>query len=349
MADTKISAMTAASTLTGTEIVPLVQSGANVQTTTTNFVNQTIAAGPAATRTALGLGTMAVQNANAVAVTGGAIDGTTVGATTPARVNTSALKTTGLVGYLYGNNNTGDVTASTTIPASAITGLNPGYYGAWHYDKGTTLTATLAQNNTTSMSVVSTTDFASSGNVLVGDEVITYTGKTATTLTGLTRGVAGTSSASHTAGSNVTSAQITAAGVSTPIRLNVIDYENGITLDTVGLSQITFAHAGTYNIAFSAQLFNHSIANDNAILWFSKNGTDITDSASIGTTVKKDGSVAGSTIMAANLFVTVAAGDYIQMKWTTATGNTILVTYPDSLSPVYPASPAMILTISQIA
>jgi hypothetical protein len=42
MADTKISAMTNAATLTGTEIVPLVQSGANVQTTVTNVVGQTL-------------------------------------------------------------------------------------------------------------------------------------------------------------------------------------------------------------------------------------------------------------------------------------------------------------------
>lgn len=38
-----------------------------------------------------GLGTMSTQNANAVAITGGAVDGTTIGATTP-----SVVKTTGL-------------------------------------------------------------------------------------------------------------------------------------------------------------------------------------------------------------------------------------------------------------
>lgn len=347
MADTKISAMPSASTLTGTEIVPLVQSGGNVQATTTNFVNQTIAAGPAATRTALGLGTMAVQNANAVAVTGGAIDNTTVGATTPARVNTSALKTTGLVGYLYGNNNTGDVTASTTIPASAITGLNPGYYGAFHFDTGTTLTATLSQVATASMSVASTAAFASSGNVMIEDEVISYTGKTATTLTGLTRGVAGTSASSHASSSPVTAAQITAANTATTVLLNTTDHSNGVSV--VSNTQITFAHAGTYNIAFSAQLFNHSTSNDNSVIWFSLNGTDIAESASVATTVKKDGSTAGSTIVAANIFVTVTAGQYVEMKWLSVNGTTSLVTYPSSAAPVYPAAPAIIVTANQLA
>ena len=56
-----------------------------------------------------GLGTMSTQNANNVAITGGS-----------AALGT--LKTLGLTGYLYGND-TSAVTASTTIPNTAITGL----------------------------------------------------------------------------------------------------------------------------------------------------------------------------------------------------------------------------------
>jgi len=55
-----------------------------------------------------GLGTMSTQNASSVAITGGS------GAF-------STLKTLGLTGYLYGND-TGAVTASTTIPTSALSG-----------------------------------------------------------------------------------------------------------------------------------------------------------------------------------------------------------------------------------
>jgi hypothetical protein len=55
-----------------------------------------------------GLGTMSVQNASSVAITGGS------GAF-------STLKTLGLTGYLYGND-TSAVTASTTIPTSVLSG-----------------------------------------------------------------------------------------------------------------------------------------------------------------------------------------------------------------------------------
>lgn len=47
MADTKISAFPLAATLDGTEIVPLVQTGADVQTTVSDFVSQTLDVTPA--------------------------------------------------------------------------------------------------------------------------------------------------------------------------------------------------------------------------------------------------------------------------------------------------------------
>ena len=56
-----------------------------------------------------GLGTMATQNANNVAITGGSI-------------SVPTLETTGITGYLYGNN-TNPVTGSTTIPNTDISGL----------------------------------------------------------------------------------------------------------------------------------------------------------------------------------------------------------------------------------
>jgi len=55
------------------------------------------------------LGTMAYQNYDNVNITGGNV----------ANTNLSNIQTPGLTGYLYGHN-TGPVTASTTIPYSAI-------------------------------------------------------------------------------------------------------------------------------------------------------------------------------------------------------------------------------------
>jgi hypothetical protein len=48
--------------------------------------------------------------------------------------------------------------------------------------------------------------------------------------------------------------------------------------------------------------------------------------------------------MTYNIFQQVEADDYIQVEWTSNTGNTIVATYPAGTSPVHPVSPAIILT-----
>ena len=83
------------------------------------------------------LGTMAYEDANSVAITGGSIGGvgitgstinnTPIGATTPSTGKFTSLQSTGttildtLTGYLKGT--TGTVSASSTIPYTDITGL----------------------------------------------------------------------------------------------------------------------------------------------------------------------------------------------------------------------------------
>ena len=57
---------------------------------------------------------------------------------------------------------------------------------------GTKLTAQLDAAETTTIDVIGTRNFPTSGRVYIGNELIEYTGKTSTTLTGLTRGVNGT-------------------------------------------------------------------------------------------------------------------------------------------------------------
>jgi hypothetical protein len=350
MADTKISAMTPATTITGSEAVPLVQGGANVQATTSNLINQGLAVAPATSRTALGLGTLATASTASATQGGTGISTYTLGDTLYSSATNTLAKLAGnitAVKKFLSQTGTGSASAAPSWELLDPSDINT-QYGAFHFNKGTTLSAQLQNNETTSMSVVSTADFASSGNVLIGTEVITYTGKTLTTLTGLTRAVAGTSAATHPIGSAVTSAQIAAPNTATAVRLNTTDYSNGVSV--VSETQLTFAIGGTYNIAFSAQFLNASASVDNAAIWFQLSGVDIIDSCSIATVPKKDGSIPGAIITAANLFVTVTAGQNVQLYWSTATGNSILVTYPESLSaPVRPASPAVIVTVNQVS
>jgi len=155
MADTKISQMPVAATLDGTEVIPLVQTGGNVQQTLENTIVQTVAV-----TQNLGLNTTSPSNygpdwstltvggVNTIndAPTGGEIDVVGIdgsitwlyqdntnfnieaqGASgainmysaTQLTFNT-ALKTPQLTGYLYGNGVDGNVTASPYIPGSIV-------------------------------------------------------------------------------------------------------------------------------------------------------------------------------------------------------------------------------------
>ena len=220
-------------------------------------------------------------------------------------------------------------------------------YGAFHYDKSTALTGNITNVSTTPIPVTSTTGYSSSGAILVGSEIITYTAITSTTFAGtITRGAYATSNVAHTSGAIVTSVQGTTAATATPIYLNTVDFSNGVTIDTGSLtSKITFQYPGIYNIQFSAQLSNASSSViDNVTIWFRQNGIDLPETAGISTVPSSHGGVDGAIISAWNLFTTVNTGDYIELYWTTDSGNSVLKTYPVGTSPTHPVSPAVIVT-----
>jgi hypothetical protein len=70
----------------------------------------------------------------------------------------------------------------------------------------TTLLNGAIDNVVTTITVVSTSAFPTSGRIDIGTELITYTGKTPTTFTGCVRGANGSTAASHLTGVTVTNA-----------------------------------------------------------------------------------------------------------------------------------------------
>jgi len=138
--------------------------------------------------------------------------------------------------------------------------------------------------STTPIQVASTDLFQSSGHLLIGSELVAYTGKTATTFTGITRGVYSTTNTSHSIGDAVTEALgVVSATTAVAVPLDTTDVSNGVSIDTVDNSKVVFDIAGYYNIQFSAQLLSFDNAVDNVTLWFSQNGTQVPYSAGLGT------------------------------------------------------------------
>lgn len=83
----------------------------------------------------------------------------------------------------------------------------------------------------TTVPVISTSGFAASGTARIGDELVTYSGVTATTLTGVTRGASGTTAAAHIAADAVTPAG-TATGL---VKQNLSDVDTTVLVDGTSL------------------------------------------------------------------------------------------------------------------
>jgi len=88
----------------------------------------------------------------------------------------------------------------------ATTGWGLGSWGGQKQGQFTSTLSSSINNSVTSLTMASSTSFASSGTVIIGSELITYTGNSGGTLTGLTRGANGTTAASHSSGATVTDA-----------------------------------------------------------------------------------------------------------------------------------------------
>lgn len=240
------------------------------------------------------------------------------------------------------------VIASNVGNAVTVT-VGPGiaalYSGAFIFDTSTTLTAGINSNTTDPIAVVSTAGFGPSGYIVIGVEVIAYTGKTATTFTGITRGVAGSNGTTHALGAGVAQTQVTPAGVVAQVLLDEADIENNVTLDPV-TGNVTVGSAGTYNLQFSVQTECFGNAPDDTVVWFAVNGNAIPKSASYGTVQQVHAGVPGRLILTVNLFQTLNAGDVVALEWTTLGGTTTISSVPPSGS--IPQSPGVIFTVNRV-
>lgn len=222
--------------------------------------------------------------------------------------------------------------------------------GAWHQDGYNTLAVNLTSTSTTPIQVASTAGFLSAGALIIDSELIKYTGKTATTFTGITRGAYGSTKASHTAGVYVAEAQpVPSSTTELVVSLTATDTANGIDLDPTDITKVVATVAGYYNIQFSAQMLTFDSSIDNVTLWFRQNGVDVPYSAGIVSIPAIHGGKPGAAIVSWNLVMALNAGDYFQLIIASESGNTVAATYPPGTAPVHPASPSIILTATFVS
>lgn len=142
--------------------------------------------------------------------------------------------------------------------------------------------------------------------------------------------------------------QTGSTSVATAVKFGTVDIAgSGITMVTDGtnLTRLTFAAAGTYMIAPSLQAANSDAADHDLTVWFALNGGAIANSATKVTVPKAaDG---GNTAFQIVFYVTVTAGQYIQVMWLPE--NVAVTLDYTAAGAIAPAIPSAIIVAERIA
>jgi hypothetical protein len=115
-------------------------------------------------------------------------------------------------------------------------------------------------------------------------------------------------------------------------------------------SRLNVRNPGIYNVQFSIQLASDDNALQYADVWFRKNGSDIARSATrFDLPVRKSAGDPSHTVGSVNIFVNLAAGDYVEVAGLVSATTVSLISYAATTSPNRPIIPAAIVTMQHIA
>ena len=267
-------------------------------------------------------GTLANQDSSSVVITGGTINGTSIGAATPStgKFTTLDATTTRTTNLLVDSGTDGQILVGRTsdhafIPATLGSGTGIG------------ITASAGAMSIANTGVTS---------------IIAGTGISVSSATGAVT-ISQSSTTTKAYGSFYDTTTQTAAAINTAygMTFNTTVLSSNVSIGSP-TSRIVISNAGVYNIQFSAQLHKTSASVGYIYIWLRVNGTNIADSAG---KVALSGSQA-ETIAAWNYVVSMAASDYFEMMWSTDSTACQLL-HNTTVSPV-PGIPSIILTVQQI-
>ena len=133
-----------------------------------------------------------------------------------------------------------------------------------------------------------------------------------------------------------------------PIYAENQDIANGISMQTDASgnkSKITFAYSGVYDLQFSLQLHNNGGggSGNTVNIWLSKNGINV-PSTDTKVTVQSNNPY---VVAAWDFMLSVNAGDYYQLIW--STDNTNIGIDTGAAGTINPAIPSVIFTVMQVA
>lgn len=143
--------------------------------------------------------------------------------------------------------------------------------------------------------------------------------------------------------------QTTTANTATLMTLNTTDFTNGVTIST---SKITVAAAGIYNLQFSTQFQNTDNQIQDISIWLRQNGADIPGSTGYVSIPAHKSASAGDEaheIIGWNYYVSMTAGQYIEIYWSTTLASVTIQQYPAGTTPTRPSTQSVVATMTFVS
>ena len=134
----------------------------------------------------------------------------------------------------------------------------------------------------------------------------------------------------------------------TSFTFDTADVVDGVTL--VSGSRLTVPLDGVYNFQWSGQFQNVENTIEQVTVWLRIDGVDVPGSAGIiALPARKNPSIVGRTIIGWNYFLTLTAGQYVQIVWLPSVVSVTVPSYPASLvTPIHPSTASVIVTVNQV-
>jgi hypothetical protein len=140
--------------------------------------------------------------------------------------------------------------------------------------------------------------------------------------------------------------QTTTANTATLMTLNTTDFANGVSIAT---SKITVATAGIYNLQFSTQFTNANSNVQDVYVWLRQNGVDIPGSTGFVSIPGSHGGTDGHSIIGWNYFLSMTAGQYIEIYWSVPNNDVSIQHLAASGTPTKPSTQSVVATMTFVS
>lgn len=140
--------------------------------------------------------------------------------------------------------------------------------------------------------------------------------------------------------------QTATANTATLMTLNTTDFANGVSIAT---SKITVATAGIYNLQFSTQFANTNSNVQDVYIWLRQNGVDIPGSTGFVSIPGSHGGTDGHSIVGWNYFLSMTAGQYIEIYWSVPNTAVSIQHLAASGTPTKPSTQSVVATMTFVS